>query len=399
MCLNYACIMVLVSVRSVVALEFRLEKSQRDMQSFLWSRHFMTGLADVDQQHRHLVGLINQLGGLLFDSASDQLLIQEVLVQIKGYTCYHFAEEEMLMRQAAIDERHLQSHLKLHRQFVMDLDAMLSNQSTITQEEQGELLEFMVHWLAYHILGTDKNMGRQVAAIRAGKTPCEAFELENDDEDSRTEPLLIALKGLFHQVYVRNRELQELNLTLERKVAERTQELRQANQHLNRLAMTDGLTGLANRRHALSHLETLWIGDTDSPNYPISCMMIDADQFKEVNDTHGHAAGDRVIYELGQLLRDALRSDDMVARLGGDEFLVICPHTPYEDALNLAASLHAKICRLQVPTGDAHWQGSVSLGVATQSESLTHYEALIKAADGAVYCAKKAGKNCVRGAR
>lgn len=365
------------------------------MQSFQWDTNFLTGQDRVDQQHQHLVELINRLGQITSDNQPSQVELKAVLTELREYTRYHFEEEEQLMERFSVDPRHCSKHISTHRAFESDLEQMI-RVGEQTHEFSAQILDFLVHWLAYHILGTDKNMVRQVDAINSGTSPAQAYASEEKLNNTSTEPLLLALKGLFRQVSQQNRELLDLNHSLEQKVAERTEALLEANRHLEQLAMSDVMTGLPNRRCALARLAELWSAADDSFN-PISCMMIDADHFKAVNDNYGHAAGDRVIQELAQQLKDCLRTDDIVARLGGDEFLIICPKTSHPNALQLAEAISARVNEMKVATGEGAWLGSVSIGVATQTAQMSNYEGLISQADSAVYLAKEAGKNCVRG--
>jgi len=175
----------------------------------------------------------------------------------------------------------------------------------------------------------------------------------------------------------------------------KTLALSKANQKLGELALTDVLTGLSNRRYAMQNLKRLW-GESIENNFPLACMMIDADGFKKVNDSYGHDAGDVVLCQLATELKDIVRTDDIVCRLGGDEFFIICPDTNEEGAMNIANIVHAKISQMTVKVADGVWHGSISIGVAVKTDSMKNLEELIKAADLGVYAAKSAGKNCVR---
>ena len=365
------------------------------MESFKWDKHFITGLADVDSQHQKLVGIINEFGKHLAQNETSFAEIERIFNELVEYTQYHFQEEETLMNDMGIDERHLSAHLLAHKTFVEEIITLHSQISADNPDSGKYLLEFLIHWLAYHILGTDQNMARQIEMIQAGAKASDAFDEQERAQDSSTKPLLAALNSLFNQVSKRNKELLELNQSLEEKVAERTQELLEANHHFKTLALTDVLTGLPNRRHAMRQLTALW-DESLAHNTPLSCMMIDADHFKEVNDSYGHDAGDDVLCQLSSTLQHAIRTDDIVSRLGGDEFLIICPNTDLNGAMHLGELIRKKVSNLQVSTGDGHWQGSISVGVATLSTEMKNYDDLIKMADKGVYMAKQRGKNCVK---
>lgn len=364
-------------------------------ESFRWDKCFITGVLEVDQQHHHLVDIINQFGNLL---ANNKLIfddIEMVFQKLSDYAQYHFQDEEELMSRMCIDKRHLDFHINLHQAFLQEVVSMHAGISPDNPDAAKHLLDFLTQWLAYHILGSDQDMARQIKAIQSGASPAEAYEAEERDRDNATQPLLIVLNGLFQQVSARNKKLVQLNQYLEAKVAERTKELSEANLHLENLALTDVLTGLPNRRHAMRQLTDLWNKSLET-NAPLACMMIDADHFKEVNDTFGHDVGDLVLCDLAKILRETVRKDDLVCRLGGDEFLIICPDTEPDGAMHIAESVRKSVSALRVPTGDRVWHGSISVGLATRAPGMKDHESLIKSADNSVYEAKRDGKNCVR---
>jgi hemerythrin len=367
------------------------------MKPFNWDNHFITGLSPVDEQHHYLVDLINQFGDCLAENEIVPGQINRTYNELAEYAGYHFREEEALMQSAGIEAGHLAMHTRLHQDFMQELNFLHSNISSDNPDKARQLLEFLIHWLAYHILGTDKAMARQLAAIENGLSPAEAYhqEISRTQENDSTEPLLAALNGLFNQVSARNHELVELNKSLEVKVEQRTRALRKANLQLEEIALTDALTGLPNRRHAMRRLDELW-DESIKYQLPLTCMMIDADHFKQVNDSHGHDAGDMVLRELTNTLVDSVRSDDLVCRLGGDEFFIICANTDLEGGLTIAQILCEKVSSLRIPTGESSWTGSVSVGVAARVNQMRNKDDLIKSADNGVYAAKNAGKNCVR---
>jgi hemerythrin len=367
------------------------------MESFVWETCFVTGLPMVDEQHHYLVDLINQFGDLLMQpqGASPQE-IEVLFTELSRYTQYHFQEEEGLMARGGLDARHLAHHVKEHAQFLRDLNHMHADVSANRSEAASALLQFLSSWLAYHILGSDQRMAGAMTAIASGVPADEAYRAFDKERDPATATLLHAMNRLIEQVSDRNRALIELNQSLEARVAERTHELRRMNEQLENLAMTDVLTGLPNRRQAMGILGREW-QNALAQGGALSCLMIDADGFKGVNDNYGHDAGDEVLRVLARCMKHAVRNDDVVCRLGGDEFLIICLHTALDGAMKTAEKVRQEVSELRVKAGDGQWVGSVSIGVAQTTPALLMQgtDALLKIADEGVYVAKRNGRNCV----
>ncbi len=365
------------------------------MQSFKWGRHFITGISEVDDQHHQLVDIINIFSSHLAENELVYEDIETTYQELVDYTQYHFSDEEKTMAESGLDQRSLNDHKAIHQQFLQEVIQLHAFLSPSNPQSAQDLLEFLIHWLGYHILGTDQDMARQIQSIQSGVSASDAYEQFETGENSSTEPLLAALNGLFKQVSKRNQELVLLNQSLEEKVASRTAALIEANKHFEELSLTDVLTNLPNRRHAMQQLTLLW-NEAKANNKPLSCMMIDADYFKQVNDTYGHDAGDLVLSELSKALRHSVRTDDIVCRLGGDEFFILCPNADQQGALTVANKMQNKIAELRIKTGEGVWIGSISVGVASLTDNMKRLEELLILADKGVYAAKEAGKNCVR---
>ncbi|MEZ8411443.1 GGDEF domain-containing protein [Vibrio splendidus] len=364
------------------------------MNLFNWDKNFETGIGVVDEQHQYLVGFINHYGNLLSENTISIDDINIALLDLTRYAEFHFKEEESLMRDCGVHQLHIEEHIKVHRVFMQDIYSM---QAFILEEDQvsaRQLLDFLIHWLAYHILGIDQSMARQMTALEEGATPQQAFEAEEKQQDSATVPLLAALNGLFEQVSERNKQLLRFNQLLEDKVEERTAELKRASKKLEELSLTDSLTHLPNRRSAFKQLALHW-QDSKELGIPLVCIMIDADNFKRINDTSGHDAGDLVLQTLSRELKNTFRNDDIVCRLGGDEFLVICPNTDLKGGMHIAETTRQKVSELEVETSHQVWIGSISVGVAEITQEFESMNELVKAADESVYLAKNAGKNSV----
>lgn len=162
--------------------------------------------------------------------------------------------------------------------------------------------------------------------------------------------------------------------------------------HLEKVVIIDPLTGVYNRRFFDEQLDRE-IGLAERAGTDLSLLMIDIDHFKSVNDTHGHAAGDRVLAVIAAVLNDSIRGSDVLTRYGGEEFAVIAPATNAEAAALLSERLCHMVSRKQVECpGGAKIAVTVSIGFATMSGG-DAAETLFLRADAAVYKAKRSGRN------
>ena len=363
------------------------------MQFFQWDPAFQTGSHDVDRQHQQLISILNRFGALLVRDAVGSGEIAQVCEELLVYAHYHFAEEEALMAASGLDQRHRHEHRQQHEGLFAEVQALRENLVSVDQAAGKAFFEFLVNWLVFHILGTDLLMARQLAAIRQGKTSMEAYLTEEQESRHATDLLLKAVKNLLYQISNRNRQLIELNEALEKRVEERTRELSTANQKLQELASSDGLTGTLNRRSFMEeagHLFQL----ARRYRRPLALLMIDADHFKRVNDTYGHQAGDRVLIRLSELLRRCLRETDKLGRIGGEEFAVILPETKREQTAWLAERLLSTVRTSAIGIGTSvPLQITVSIGIATLTPQTADIDGLLKQADVALYQAKAAGRD------
>ncbi len=167
---------------------------------------------------------------------------------------------------------------------------------------------------------------------------------------------------------------------------------------LEKISRTDQLTGLYNRR-SLAELLPLEFERAKRYHHPLSILMIDLDDFKQINDHYGHGAGDLVLSTLGDILIDNTRRNDAVICYGGDEFLVIMPHTDEEQARTVADKILKKTGGTEISlTEMAKTTCSLSLGLATfPTAGIETPEALLNQADQHLYAAKKGGKGKIKG--
>jgi diguanylate cyclase (GGDEF)-like protein len=164
---------------------------------------------------------------------------------------------------------------------------------------------------------------------------------------------------------------------------------------VERQAVTDELTGLSNRRR----FQEVLAGEVERSRrfgQPVGLVMLDIDNFKQVNDTHGHPAGDLVLKEVARILRESSREIDEPARYGGEELAVVLPGTDLEGAFQLAERVRTGIEALRLPirtADDEPLRVTASFGVATHPNSSHDLRSLVAGADAALYDAKHAGKN------
>lgn len=162
---------------------------------------------------------------------------------------------------------------------------------------------------------------------------------------------------------------------------------------IQRLAVTDSLTGLYNR-HKLNEVLETEVERARRYGRPLSLLMIDLDDLKRINDTHGHLAGDEVLKSLARIIRSRLRRVDIATRFGGDEFVIILP----EADLNEARTVADRICQDGRNLRYQDQRVSFSIGVVEYQPDINTPEEFLHAADQALYKAKRRGGGCVAGA-
>jgi len=186
-------------------------------------------------------------------------------------------------------------------------------------------------------------------------------------------------------------ELREANDRLQRQIGE----IRLLQARLEEQVIRDSLTGLYNRRYLDDMLERE-LPRAQRHGYPVSIVLVDIDNFKSLNDTCGHQAGDAFLRALAAMLNDGVRAGDVVCRWGGEEFVLVLPNMSLEDARQRAESWRETIGGMRVRFGEFELKSTVSMGIAAYPGNGLAPAELLRAADEALYRAKRDGRDCVR---
>jgi two-component system cell cycle response regulator len=217
-------------------------------------------------------------------------------------------------------------------------------------------------------------------------------------EDGNEERLAKALELGVNDYLVRPIDNDELVARTRTQVNRKRYEerLRSNYQESMNAAVTDSLTGLYNRRYLEAHFDKVCVPLIGSAK-SVSALMLDIDNFKQVNDTHGHDAGDEVLREIGIRIQNNLRGSDTAVRYGGEEFVVLMPEAPLSVAISVAERLCQSVAAMpfKVSSLADGLPITVSIGVATGVAGVIKLDAMLKSADEALYRAKHEGKNRV----
>jgi diguanylate cyclase (GGDEF)-like protein len=291
---------------------------------------------------------LNRLGNEVFEAADGRAALEIALEMRPHMMIVDWVMPEM---DGIALTRALRQTKLGHAIFIMVLTGFEDDQRLIEAFEAG-VDDYMAKPLKPRVLAARLRAGQRVIKLQQ--------EIERDRED---------IRRFAAELAVTNRRLQEV-------------------------ALTDVLTGLPNRRFAMERIHQEW-SLAARANRALSCLIVDIDEFKRVNDTYGHDVGDSVLRHIAKLLKDGLRTHDVISRTGGDEFLAICPDTGLPAALICAERLRRAVEAAPISSGMLQLRGTVSIGVATREPTMVDTDALIKRADQGAYVAKQQGRNRV----
>lgn len=376
------------------------------MQTFVWGEEFHTGIGTVDEQHHALVKLFNRLSETLTEGeGTGEAAIKLAYSQLIDYTNHHFSTEVDLMQRAGVDRRHTAQHLRMHDEFAEQVHAMWSARAALSNPAE-VFLSFLTSWLCLHVLGVDQSLARQIELIQSGKTPELAYEVELlRPRDKSAEAMIKALRNTYQVVSRLSLDLISANRLLEERVAARTAELQQANaalivanQKLEVYSQTDGLLGIANRKHFDARLKEEW-NRAIREQHPVGLLMIDVDFFKLYNDYYGHPTGDACLQSVAHAISvKMVRALDLLARYGGEEFVVVLPNTSSQGAYKVALGICRAVSDLRIPHAASSVADHITVSIGAASllpGRQSTADQAVTAADQALYNAKQHGRNRV----
>ncbi len=201
-------------------------------------------------------------------------------------------------------------------------------------------------------------------------------------------PELLARIRAGERILALQDELYERQVELSKQSAQ----LAGLNRTLERLANTDTLTNLPNRRRVLERLQDAW-ALAERHDQPLSCITFDIDHFKRVNDTFGHHAGDSVLQNIADSVRKLIRRYDVCGRVGGEEFLIVCPNVTNDVAVRIAERIRLAVANTPTYSNGQRIDVTISLGVTSRRPEYPNPDALLRAADALLYRAKEQGRN------
>lgn len=376
---------------------------KRSIYSATAARVLSAKLGVVQQEEAFLCGLLKDIGMLVLD----QVLGEEYgKLHEQATTHLELVEQE----RAALGMTHAEVGGFLAEQWKLPplLRSPIANHHTVDQVTDPGLRK-LTQAIALAGMCADVFIDESAAQaiVNVRKAAAEQFALTEADCDGLLAEIGKKTKemaGLFEinigsavefEAILKKANETLVTLTLESQM--QATKLQAQNQQLKEQAVTDALTGLANRAAFDQFLAEQFAAAT-AAGQPISLIMIDLDKFKKINDTHGHPAGDAVLKAAARIVRAAARKGDLAARYGGEEMALILPNTPRQNASTVAETIRRALAAKPIATPSGPVPVTSSFGVAgvEPGSPLKAPAHLIKAADMALYHAKNGGRNCVR---
>ena len=365
-----------------------------ELEVFPWNENFETGIQEVDAQHKTLVILLNKLANSLTQEKIAE--VEDTFSQLAKYADYHFKSEEKIWEKY-FDKRNLlfKSRKHSHDSFLPTvIELQEKNKDKPFYDTAEEILLFLIRWLAFHIIDEDKRLALIIDSINNGKELNEAKLISDSQMGGSMKILVEAILSMYDSLSIK-----AINLIRERKARILAQkELRKINKKLEKLSITDQLTGLHNRRHFEEIFEQE-LKRAKRNNTIISLILFDIDYFKKLNDTYGHIQGDKALKSVAKCMkRVCKRANDFAFRVGGEEFAIVITNEESKTAIELCEILKKEIEEAQILNENSSVSKylTISAGVVSKiPNDLDDIDSFSKIADERLYEAKELGRNLI----
>jgi len=369
------------------------QSTSNEFDVFPWTCNFETGHDEIDRQHKKLFSLINSLARSLTQGESTSL--HRAFDELVQYAKFHFEYEESVWAEFFNEDPWFSNHHLKHESFLPAVSALQNNEEGKPLIEVVEdILQFLIGWLVHHIIDDDKRLAIAIQAISRGHTIEQAKAIADKDMNDSLLELFEAGMQMYRTV-----SSQSLSLIRERNARAKVEAaLREANDQLAELSITDQLTGLFNRRH-FDNVIKAELQRAHRDHKSLTLISFDIDYFKKLNDHYGHSVGDEALRKVGQRLKASCRrSGDFSFRLGGEEFAVLTTDQTHKDGMECGEIIRRHIEEMKVPNTNSTVSEymTVSVGVVIASpETGYDSEKLMKVVDQRLYDAKYQGRNQV----
>ena len=318
------------------------------MDLFVWDRTFSTGLQEMDDQHRALIDIFNELHRTLFDLSFPpdrrDVILRRAFDRLMSYARAQFAQEETLMQAEGLDERHLLVHRRQHEQFIRNLRELWMDREKLP-DLSGRMMGFLSSWIGLHLLGVDQSMVRQMRQIQAGTPAAHAYDHEASVSDKGLRSLLNMVGKLYEDLSAQTNALSSTRKDLAAAEA-------QAQVFADRLdvhARFDELLQVANRRY-FEHRLAEEVARAFRSEEPLSVLMIELDAFAQYADAQGQSAADACLQTMTQVVTGAMkRTTDLVARYDLHRLVVMMPDTDRQGAALAAQRVVEAVTRRGAP--------------------------------------------------
>lgn len=241
---------------------------------------------------------------------------------------------------------------------------------------------FCAYWLGLNIVRPLRRLSKGADSVATGDLQIQLPILDRSEVGHLTD----VFNHMVGRLKSGREELDSVNAILKDK-----------NKELHELSITDGLTGLYNRKYFMENLK-LEAVRSRRHGHGFGLLIIDIDHFKQINDNHGHQVGDEVLCRMAELFRRTVRECDFIARYGGEEFIMILPEIRGAEALAAAERIREAVSEAAIRLNGKSISTTISIGVADYPEDADDTQELIMLADKALYAAKADGRNCVKAA-